>query len=191
MFWKRRRGIEPYGYDWNGDRSSPDYDPRRDPWLPGSPVHGQYPRRPWLRQAAKAPLFWVFVAWFAITFGLMGVYAVGAISRDALFVGWAGRYVVLFAGLTTAGVWSLVAWLRKTPRGERGSALRQKLKEAPYVVASVIGVAAVCVALEAIEKRYGVPLLVSFGGLFAVCMGVIWWRDRARQPEGAGGRGQK
>lgn len=37
------------------------------------------------------------------------------------------------------------------------------------------------IALEAIEKRYGVPILVSFGGLFAVCMGVIWWRDRARR----------
>ena len=182
MLRKRRGGIKPYGDDWDGDRSSPDYDPRRDPWLPGSPVHGQYPRRPWLRAALCEPIWWALGAWFTVTLGTVGLYGLGVLSHDTIFVVWVGKYLALFVGVTVAGVWSLVAWFRRTPRGERGPAFRRALKRAPGFIGLLVGGTAFCVALEAMEKRYGVPVLASFGVLFVVCMGIIWWWQRGRKP---------
>jgi hypothetical protein len=181
MFWKRRAGIKPYGYDWNGDRSSPDYDPRRDPWLPGSPVFGQWPRHRWLRDAVREPILWALFAWFVVTFGLLGLYALGAISHDALFAGWVGKYLVLLAGLTLAGIWSVVTWFRRTPRGERGPALREKLKRAPRTIAWLTALTAVCIGLDVLEKRHGVPFLVSGSAALAVWFCIVWWW---RRPQG-------
>lgn len=183
MFWKRTGGIKPYGYDWNGDRSAPDYDWRRDPWRPDSPVHGQYPRRPWLREAAKEPIWWALAAWFAATAGLVALYTLDAISKDAFFVGWVGRLLVLLIGLMVVAIWSSIVWFRKTPRGERGPALREKLKRAPRAIGVFVAAMVVCAGLEMLEKQYGVPILGSFGALFAVCIGIVWWRERVQRLE--------
>jgi hypothetical protein len=179
MWWRRKGGIRPYGYDWNGDRSSPDYDPQRDPWLPGSPVFGQRPRYRWLRDAAKEPIVWALFAWFTVTLGTIWLYAVGVISNDTIFTVWVGKYLVLFAGLIIVGVWSVATWFRKTPREERGPVLREKLKRAPRTVAWLIALTAVCIGLDLLEKRYGVPFLVSAGGLFGLWLGVMHWRERS------------
>jgi hypothetical protein len=179
MLRRGRQGIKPYGYDWNGDRSAPDYDPQRDPWLPGSLAYGQYPRRPWLREALREPIWWALGAWFTVTFGTVGLYGLGVFSHDTVFVVWVAKYLALFGGLAVAGVWSLVAWLRRTPRGERGPAFRRALKRAPGFIGLLLGGTAFCVALEAIEKRYGVPFLVSLVVAFAVALGVVrWWQSR-------------
>jgi hypothetical protein len=98
MLWKRKGGIKPYGYDWNSDRSAVDYDPRRDPYVPGSPVFGQWPRYPWLRQALKQPILWALVAWFVTGLSLLALYALGVISNETFFAGYFGRYLLLFAG---------------------------------------------------------------------------------------------
>jgi len=183
MFWKRSVRIKPYGYDWNGDRGAPDYDPQRDPWFPGSPVFGQWPRHRWLRKAVEDPILWAFFAWFVVTSGLMGLHAIGAISNDTLLVGWIAKYLVLFTGLALIGVWSAVAWYRRTPPGERGPAFRQKLRQAPQVVAWLAAGTTVLIGLDILEKQYGVPFLVSFGALAVVGLGIIWWRT-SREPSG-------
>jgi len=175
MFWKRSVGIKPYGYGWNQDHGAPDYDPQQDTWRPDSPVFGQWLRYRWLQEAFKDPIWWAFFAWFLVTFGLIGLHALGAISNDTLLAGWITKYLVLFAGLALIGVWSAVAWFRKTPRAERGPALRQKLRRAPRVVAWLAVVTAICIGLDILEKRCGVPFLVSSGALVVVCLGIRWW----------------
>ena len=89
---------------------------------------------------------------------------------------------MLFAGLVLIGVWSAVAWFRKTPRGERGPAFRQKLRQAPRVVAWLAVATAICIGLDILERRYGVPFLVSFGALVVVGLGIIWWWRTSREP---------
>lgn len=176
MFWKRGVDIKPYGYDWNGNRGASDYDPQRDPWLPGSPTYGQWPRYRWLRDAVKEPILCAFFAWFAVTLALLGLYTFGAISDVTLLAGWIAKYLVLFAGLALIGVGSAVAWFRKTPRGERGPAFQQKLRRAPRVVALLAAVTLVCIGLDILEKRYGVPFVVSSGALLVVGLGISrWW----------------
>jgi hypothetical protein len=144
-------------------------------------VHGQYPRRPWLREAAKDPIWWALAAWFAATGGLVALYALDAISKDVFFVGWVGRFLVLLIVLTVIAIWSSIAWFRKTPRGERGPALWEKLKRAPRAIAWFAALMAVCIGLDVLEKRYGVPFFASAGGLFAAWLGVMWWWQRAQK----------
>jgi len=181
MLWKRTGGIKPYGYDWDGNRSPPDYDWRRDPWRPDSPVFGQWPRHRWLRDWARAPIVWALLAWFTVTLGAVALYALGVISQDTIFAVWIVKYLVLFAVLIVAGVWSVVAWFRKTPGEERGPALREKLKRAPRAIAWYTALMAVCIGLDVLEKRYGVPFFASAGGLLAAWLGVMWWWQRAQK----------
>jgi hypothetical protein len=185
MFWKRENRIKPYGYDRNGDRSAPDYDWRRDPWRPDSPVFGQWPRYRWLHDAARQPIWWAVFAWFAVTFALFGLYEFGTVSSGTMFVAWIGRYVVLLACLTIAGIWVAAAWFRRTPRSERGPVLRQKLRRAPSAVAWFAGLMAICIGLDILEKRYGVPWLLSFGGVAVLSYGIMRQLQRSMPHEQA------
>jgi hypothetical protein len=173
--------IKPYGRDWNSDRSAPDYDPQRDPWNPMSPVFGQWPRRSLMRDMLKEPLVLAFAGWFCVTVALVALDHLQLISKDTFLVGWIGRYVFLFAGIIVAGIWSLVVWFRSTPRAERGPAFRQWLKRVPSLLAWLVGGTAVCVGLDWLEKRHGVPFLVSAGVLVILFFAVTWWWNRVRK----------
>ena len=144
--------IRPYGRDWNSDRSAPDYDPQRDPWNPGSPVFGQWPRRTWIREAVKNPIWWALTAWFVVTFSLVLLHFVGVISDNTLLVGWVAKYSLLFAAFAIAGIWSLVVWIRNTPAADRGPAFRQWLKRLPGFLALFIGGMVVCIRYRPARK---------------------------------------
>src|SRR5262245_47048031 len=131
MLFKKRGAIKPYGWDWNSDRSAPDYDPQRDPWIPGSPVYGQYPRRPWIREGLKEPIWWAILGWFTVSFGLILLSVFDLISSDTFFIGWMGKYLLALTGFVIWGLWSAVGWFRRTPSAERGPAFRGALKRLP------------------------------------------------------------
>jgi hypothetical protein len=64
-----------------------------------------------------------------------------------------------------------------------GPALWEKLKQAPRALGLFAAVMLVCAGLEVLEKQYGLPVLGSFGVLFGLCMGIVWWRERTRRSE--------
>jgi hypothetical protein len=175
-----RGKIQPYGRDWNCDRSAPDYDPQRDPWNPLSPVHGQWPRTSILREMADEPIWWGFVAWFTATASLLLLYYFNLISHDTLGIGFIGKYVVLFTVSAIAGAWSTVTWLRRTPQAERVLAYRRWLRRLPGSVAWLAAFGTICIGLEWFEKRVGVPFLLSASALLATAFAVSWWWGHRR-----------
>lgn len=170
-----RGKVQPYGREWNGDRSAPDYDPQRDPWNPLSPVHGQWQRRSTVRDLADEPIWLVLAAWLAATLALVLLLYFNVLARDTLFIFWMGKYVVLLAGLIIAGAWSGAKWLRRTPQAERAGVYRRWFKSLPRNLAWLVGGLAVCAGLEWLDKWAGVPFLFTGGALFATLFAVSCW----------------
>jgi hypothetical protein len=183
---KRKSAIKPYGRDWNGDRSAPDYDPQRDPWNPESPVYRRWPRPNIFREfILKSPIFWAFGAWFTATISLVALDYFRLISPNTFLVGWLARYAVLFAGFAIAGIWSLVTWLRKTPAGERGPAVGRAIKRVPGFLTWFIPLYAVMVALDRLKKHEGVPFFLSTAGLVGIILIALViqaWREKRARP---------
>jgi hypothetical protein len=102
------------------------------------------------------------------------------ISSNTLLIGWMGKYLVLFAGFLIWGLWSAVVWFRHTPSAERGPAFRRALKLLPGALAWLTVLMIVGVGIDILEKRYGVPFIVSAGVLFIVFYAVNWWLDNRR-----------
>lgn len=170
--------IQPYGREWDCDRSAPDYDPQRDPWNPSSPVYGQSPRTSFLDEIADQPVWWGIVAWVTVTASLVLLYYLNLISHDTLGFGFIAKYVFLFAVAAVACTWSAVQWRRRTPLAERVLAYRGWVKRLPGNLAWFVAFMAICAGLDWLDKWAGVPLLFTGGACLSVIVAVIW---RTRQ----------
>jgi hypothetical protein len=135
----------------------------------------------------RDPAMWAFGCWFASLLVLVLLRYFDLISNDMLWIAWLARYALLGAGLAIALVYALVAWIKETPRAERGRCYRALLIMALVLIGAVVSIEAVGEVFDRLELRYAVPSLLSFGVFSVVGCALIsrslssWisrlWRD--------------
>jgi hypothetical protein len=121
-----------------------------------------------------------FLAWFGVSLSLVVLDHYGLISSGTLIIAWAGRYLVLIVAFAIWVAWSLISRFRKTPQAERGAFYKHVLRRAAGFIALVVGVTAVCLILDWLEKQHGVPFLLSAGVVMALFFGITRLFERRK-----------
>jgi hypothetical protein len=121
----------------------------------------------------RDPAVWALGCLYAWTPVLVLLYFFGVISNNTLGTVFLAKYALLGAGGAIALVYFCVAWIKETPRAERGRCYRALLIVALVLIGVVVGFEAVVKVCDWIELHYGVPPLLSMGVCFVVSYAVL------------------